>query len=112
MDHLAVITITLLCAAGLALVLERAWRARLWRRQEGRAAEQLDAVRTASEALTAQLQAEKTRRQQLESLVLELSSSLQQKDTTAAERRLLNDIYHEYGTETHALIFAEQHGTG
>lgn len=108
MEHLVLVGVLLLCVAAPLLLVERGWRARLWKRQEEQNRNRVEALEDASAGLSAGLENARKRQRELEALVLYLSERLQSKELTPKDRQLLNDIYHEYGTETHELFFGER----
>ena len=96
---------TLMSAALVYLLVDR-------RRHWGRWSEQREEARQALQELASQvgvLRHEVERRRQrvreLEALVLSLSARLEGKSLEDEDRRLLSDVYHEYGTEGHEFYF-------
>lgn len=58
-----------------------------------------------------QIDCRNKRVRELEALVLRLSARLEARDLNDEDRRLLSDIYHEYGTEGHDYYFGEAPAT-
>jgi hypothetical protein len=111
MDNADLVIIPLLSLVGLLLMAERWWRGRLWHRSEERLAQHVDALARANRDLARQVQAQRQRRGELERIVLRLSDALQEHDLGPEERKLLSDVYHEYGTEGHAYHFGGESGS-